>query len=269
MSNISNIEQELYSKNAYEDKLTAYVADMRNRSYQIWETKLEELSEFRNIPLEILQKAGIFYIGDMAEMLVPSFLKDIKNFGVISPTNKKPIFNHRYVIPILNEIGKVTNLVGYSALADERYIYGTAHYYRRTDTLYGLENLQLAYNMGYAVQVEGITDTLSLRKVNILNSFGNCGTHSSEYIQSQLNRCEYGVIRIPDRDEAGNRAKKGWITNKYITLYPPLQFKDVDEMLRNNENIEWFMAYFNECVKFLKGSKHNGMACAPFEVTIM
>ena len=45
--------------------------------------------------------------------------------------------------------------------------------------MYGLENLHLAYELGYAVYVEGITDAIRLRSLGILNTFANCGTHAS------------------------------------------------------------------------------------------
>ncbi len=270
MANNSAIEIAIKEKEAYENKFTEYVETLRAISKERWPDKLQEMANFRKFPVETLEQVGIFYIGEMAELLVPEYLKDIKDFGVISPTNKKPIFHHRWVIPIYNEKRKVQNLVGYSPSANERYIYGTARYYRRRDTMYGLENLHLAYELGYAVYVEGITDAIRLRSLGILNTFANCGTHASPFILAQLNRCEYGIIRIPDRDAAGNEAKKGWITNRYITLNPSLKYKDIDELLREDEGgAEWFMSYFNECVRILKSMKHMGNTCPSMEITMI
>lgn len=230
---------------------------------------LNELAEFRGINKETLVEAGIFYIQDMAELLVPDFLGDLEEFGLISKVNNKPIFHDRYVIPIKNTEGKVINLVGYSTNAIERYVYATSKYYRRKDTLYGLENLHLAYELGYAVLTEGITDVLRLRSLGIKNAFGNCGTHSSDVVSMQLNRCHYGVIIIPDRDEAGLRALGQWKFHKYIVLYPAVKYKDIDEMLREHENIEWFNSYFNECVKILKSEERKGVRGRILEVTIL
>ncbi len=266
MGDITKVVDAIREKEAYEDKLTAYVKVLEARSDK---SKLQELAEFRRIPVEAFVEAGVFYIGEMAEMLVPTFFDDIKYFGVISPTNKKPIFHNRYIFPIRNEHGKVQNLVGYSADADERYIYGTSKYYRRRDTLFGLENLHIAYELGFAVLTEGITDTIRLRSMGIKNSFANCGTHASIYGLAQLNRCEYGLIKIPDRDSAGNEAKKKWITNRFLTLNPSIQYKDIDEMLKIPENEEWFLNYYNECVKIIKSNKHLGQTWPPMEVTII
>lgn len=266
MESIREVENFIQLKREYESKLTEYTDTLRVRSDK---NKLKELSEFRNIEMETLEHQGVFFIGEMAEMLIPKFLKDIKSFGVISNTNNKPIFHNRHVFPIKNEEGLVQNLVGYSPTADERYIYGTAKYYRRKDTLFGLENLYLAYEMGYAVLTEGITDAVMLRNLGIPNAFGNCGTHSSTYVMNQLDRCEYGIIKIPDRDSAGIMAKKKWITSRMVTLNPPAKYKDIDEMLREQENREWFMEYFNECVKYIKSNKHMKGTWAHVEVTII
>lgn len=259
---ISLIEE----KRAYERLLTQYTDALRKRSNA---DKLKEMAEFRHIPLEALEEAEIFYIGNMAEMLLPNYFDKISSFGIISNTNKKPIFNERWVIPIKNTDGFVENLVGYSPSADERYIYGTAKYYRRRETLYGLENLELAYDMGYAVLTEGITDTIRLRSLGIKNCFAMCGTHESEFIMQQLNRCRYGLIRIPDRDAPGKLTEKHWKTNRYITLHTSIMYKDSDEMLRNDENIDIFMEYFNGCVEYITSQPHKGMTFAPNEYTII
>ena len=74
-----------------------------------------------------------------------------------------PLSHLQFFIPILTQEGLVENLVGYSKSADERYIYGTSLYYRRRDTLWGLEKLHLAYDMGYAI----LTDSTNPSWVNI------------------------------------------------------------------------------------------------------
>ena len=159
-------------------------------------------------------------------MLVPAYINKVEQFGVISPTNRKPIFHDRFVIPIKDTDGRVLNLVGYSKEANERYVYGTAKYYRRRETMYGLENLEMAYDMGYALFTEGITDTICLRNLGYKNTFANCGTHNSDFIMKQLNRCRYGVIKIPDRDDAGKRANDKWKCYRSVTLEIFVKYKE-------------------------------------------
>ena len=254
MDNI-DVYKQLKAKDNYNEKLSQYTEALRLRSNK---DKLSELAEMRKFPLEVLEEAGIFYIGSMAEMMLPNYIDSLNSLGVISSTNNKPIFNERWVMPIKDIDGKTQNLVGYSNKADERYIYGTAKYYRRRDTLYGLENLNLAYELGYAVVTEGITDTIRLRALGIKNSFARCGTHKSEFILNQLNRCRHGVISIPDRDIAGSNSEKSWKFNRYITIHTTIQYKDCDEMLRDENNVQVFMDCLNTAIDEIKKLEHKG-----------
>lgn len=264
---MDNIQHEIEAKLAYEQRLTAYVEELRQRSNK---EHLKRFAEFRQFPIEMVEKCGIFHVGEMAEMLTPRFIDQVEKFGVISPTNRRPIFHNRYAIPIHNEQGLVQNLVGYSAEADERYIYGTSMYYRRKETLWGLENLGLAYDMGYANLTEGITDAIRMRSMGYPNTFANCGTHESDYIMRQLNRCRHGIIRIPDRDDAGLRAVKGWDCNRHITLNINFAYKDVDEMCKDSEeNKQWFNEYMQDCINWMVSDTHNGQKCICESVTIL
>lgn len=253
---MGNIEQQLKEYNSYTDDFTQYVNELQSRAE---DRNLDRFSEMRGFSIETIKKAGIFYIGDATEMLMPSYLDKIESFGVISDTNKKPIFHDRYVIPIKDTDGRVLNLVGYSKDANERYVYGTAKYYRRRETMYGLENLKLAYDLGYAILTEGITDTLCLRNLGYENTFANCGTHNSDFIIKQLNRCRYGVIKVPDRDEAGKRANEKWKCNRSVTLEVFIKYKDVDEMCRESiENTEIIKENLDSCIEWIKTKEHRG-----------
>lgn len=261
------VGEALIEKGKYEQLLTNYVETLSNRSNK---DKLKEFADFRKFKLETVENCGIFYVGEMAEMLLPTFIDTISKLGVISETNYKPIFKNRWVIPIKNEDGLVQNLVGYSPDADERYIYGTSKYYRRRETMYGLENLYLAYKMGYAIVTEGITDTIRLRDMGYENTFAMCGTHKSDFIMRQLNRCRHGVIRIPDRDDAGLRALKQWECNRHLTLMINMQYKDIDEMCREStENQEWLQDYLRDCINWIVSDTHNGQKCLCETVTVL
>lgn len=266
---MNNVRQAIIDREKYEGILTDYTYEMRDRAKVVRGDALESFANDRNFSIEVLKECGIFYIGEMAEMLVPKYLEYLDMLGVISPTNKKPIFHNRFVIPIKNQVGTIQNLVGYSKEAYERYIYGTALYYRRRDTLWGLENLKLAYELGYAILVEGITDAIMLRSIGYKNSFAMCGTHKSEYNMRLLNRCRHGVIRIPDRDSAGERAVRNWDCNRYLTIYVNFQYKDVDEMCREEENRDWFKSYMEGCINWIKSDTHKGKKCRHEEVTVL
>lgn len=251
-----SIDTEIKEMSDYTNSLTAYTRELQSRAGN---KMLDYFAELRKFSLDTIKSCDIFYIGDATEMLIPSYLGQVESFGVISPTNKKPIFHNRFVIPIKDIDGNVLNLVGYSKEADERYVYGTAKYYRRRETMYGLENLRLAYEMGYAIVTEGITDAICVRNLGYPNAFAMCGTHKSDFIMKQLNRCRYGVIKIPDRDSAGQKAVKGWKANRSVTLNTFIKYKDIDEMCKDDEeNIEWVKEYIDICIDWIKMGEHRG-----------
>lgn len=263
---MTSVENELNKMDTFLEHMTAYTMELKHRSDM---SKLDNLASMRGFPRETLEKLDIFYICDATEMLIPYYLAEIDDFGVVSNTNKKPIFHNRFVMPIKDSVGRVQNLVGYNADADERYVYGTSKYYRRRDTLYGMENLSKAYEDGYAILTEGITDTIRLRSLGYENSFAYCGTHGSSSIMRQLNRCRYGVIRIPDRDSAGQRALKKQTCNRSITLNVYIKYKDVDEMCHESEeNTEILKEYLDACIDWIKLAEHRGFKTSDEVVTI-
>lgn len=273
-----NIASALEEYNDHLDALTDYANIMRSLSNK---DKLLELSNIRGISVQQLEEQGVFYIGNMAEMLVPTYIRRLNEFGVISNTNHKPIFSNRWIFPIKAVDGRVQNLVGYSRDANERYVYGTAKYYRRNEVLFGLENMQEAWRLGFAIITEGITDTVSIRDIGFKNTFATCGTRSSIIKMKLLNRCRYGMIRIPDRDAAGDLTRKHWKTNRYMTLNTPLIYKDADETLhpknsdggidieKSAENREWFTEYMQMCIGWIQEMEHNGHICPTIEATMI
>lgn len=255
---MNNLEAAFNNYDEYTDELTEYTMALKKRA---GDKMLQYFADLRQIPLDEIIRSDIFYIDDATEMLLPQYLNKVESFGVISPTNKKPIFHNRFVMPIKDIDGRVLNLVGYSKEANERYVYGTAKYYRRRETMYGLENLQLAYDFGYAILTEGITDTIRVRSLDekYRVSFANCGTHRSDFIMKQLNRCRYGVIKIPDRDAPGQKALRGWVSYRGITLNTFIAYKDIDEMCRESEeNRQVVKEYIDGCIEWITSMEHHG-----------
>lgn len=261
-----NIDKAINAQKKYTNDFTNYINELRDRA---GDNMLDEFARLRQFSLQTIKEQGIFYIGDATEMLIPSYIDRVESFGVISPTNKKPIFHNRYVIPIRDENGNVLNVVGYAKEADERYVYGTSKYYRRRETMYGLENIKLAYDLGYAILTEGITDAIRLRDMGYKNTFANCGTHKSDFIMKQLDRCRYGVLKIPDRDVAGLRASKKWKCNRSITLNTHIMFKDVDEMCGyDNEMKSIVDEHIRLCIEWLKQKEHQGKNHGEYIISI-
>lgn len=261
------VAKALEARDLYLDKLTAYCKELQDRA---GDKMLPEFAQLRGFNMDTIKQQGIFYIEDATEMLLPKYFNDLESFGIISPTNKKPIFHNRWVMPIKDVDGRVLNFVGYSNLADERYVYGTARYYRRRETLYGLENLNLAYELGFAIITEGITDTIRVRNMGFPNCFANCGTHGSDFIVKQLNRCRYGVLAIPDRDSAGARLAKKWKFLRKVQLNVFIKYKDVDEMCHESAEMEELVKeYIENCIEWIKSEEHNGFDSEKQFVTIL
>lgn len=256
------IEQKAEFTKAYND----YVNELYARSNKEMQ---KAFAEMRGFKLSTVEELGIFYVGDAVEMLIPRYIDMVEAFGVISPTNKKPIYHNRYVIPIKDVNGDIINVVGYSKEANERYVYGTAQYYRRRDDLWGLEKMHKAYELGYMIMTEGITDAIAMRDIGYEVTFANCGTHSAPTAMKHANRCRYGLLKMPDRDPAGQSAAKRWQCHRYIELNTFVEFKDVDEMIHKAENGEaWVKSYVDNCIDWLKQKEHRGFDCERPVVTM-
>lgn len=224
----------LENYNKYNRFLTAYYNDLRKINKEKYENKLVELSKLRGFSLETIDKQGIVYTGEFIDMLLPKYAEDLDALGLIH--NNKPIFNNRWIIPIYDLLGNIVSLVGYSNKSDQRYIYSTSRFYNRSNTLYNLQNIDRAYEKGYSILVEGITDAISLINQGYDNVFANCGTHNSKITQGLLDTIG-GVVVIPDRDMAGQRAYKSWKFNRKIKINVPIRYKDVDEYIRKESDI--------------------------------
>lgn len=242
---MENINQQY---NIIKAKMTEYTTEMFNRQSK---ERLQELAEFRNFNIDTLISKEIFFVKKPLELMLPDYAECLKDFGLISNINNKPIFHNRWVIPIRDVDNKVINFVGYSPEFNERYVYGESKIYLRRDTLYGLENLHTAYRKGYAILCEGITDAISLNNLGYDTAFANCGTYRSTLGINQLNRCKYGVIKIPDRDKAGSKANEEWNFRKYVKINVPIQYKDIDEVIRKEENRDEVKRYIDLCISHL------------------
>lgn len=249
---VEEIVQDRYN---FRKKFTEYV----NTLYKLSNKEMqEEFAKLRQIPINSIKENDIFWVGNSAELMVPEYIGLLEKFGLVSEANNKPIFNNRWVIPIKDKDNLVQALVGYSNVSDNKYVYSTTDYYLRGDSLYGEEQLEQTMKDGYAVLVEGITDAIHVRSLGFNNIYANCGSRKGTVNFLRLNRLKHGLIRICDRDKAGDGTKKRWITDRYIDLVTPPQFKDSDEVLKNVEYKEIFREYLEECIRIIKDNEFKG-----------
>lgn len=249
---VEEIVQDRYN---FRKKFTEYV----NTLYKLSNKEMqEEFAKLRQIPIDSIKENDIFWVGNSAELMIPEYIGLLEKFGLVSEANNKPIFNNRWVIPIKDKDNLVQALVGYSNVSDNKYVYSTTDYYLRGDSLYGEEQLEQTMKDGYAVLVEGITDAIHVRSLGFNNIYANCGSRKGTVNFLRLNRLKHGLIRICDRDKAGDGTKKRWITDRYIDLVTPPQFKDSDEVLKNVEYKEIFREYLEECIRIIKDNEFKG-----------
>lgn len=249
---VEEIVQDRYN---FRKKFTEYV----NTLYKLSNKEMqEEFARIRQIPINSIKENDIFWVGNSAELMIPEYIGLLEKFGLVSEANNKPIFNNRWVIPIKDKDNLVQALVGYSNVSDNKYVYSTTDYYLRGDSLYGEEQLEQTMKDGYAVLVEGITDAIHVRSLGFNNIYANCGSRKGTVNFLRLNRLKHGLIRICDRDKAGDGTKKRWITDRYIDLVTPPQFKDSDEVLKNVEYKEIFREYLEECIRIIKDNEFKG-----------
>ena len=76
-----SVESVLGTRKRFRESFTSYIRILIERSNK---DKLKEFSEMRNINIKAIEDADIFYVEDMAEMLVPSYLGRLQEFGIRS-----------------------------------------------------------------------------------------------------------------------------------------------------------------------------------------
>lgn len=249
------VNEVIADRKEFRKQFTNYV----NSVYKLSNKDMQaSFSNLRQIPLNSIKEKGIFWVGNSVELMIPEYIGLLERFGLISEANGKPIFNNRWIIPIRDKDNLVQALVGYSNTSENKYVYSTTDFYMRGDSLYGEEQLEKTMKDGYAVLVEGITDAIHISSLGFDNIYANCGSRKGTLNFLRLNRLKYGIIRIRDRDRAGDGTKNKWITDRYIDLVTPPQFKDSDEVLKDVEYREIFKEYLDACIEMIKSNSFKG-----------
>lgn len=237
----------------FRTKLTKYVEELQHFADL---EKLEELATIRHFDIELLKELGVFYVDEPAELLLPDYFQDLKDFGLLNEGTNKPIYNDRYIIPLYDMQGLVMGLVGYSTNSKVRYMYASTKYFLRNDILYGMENYLECIKDGYIIVTEGITDAISCRQVGFKHTHSTAGAHKSVYMMQLLDLIPC-VIFIPDRDRAGDGTKKYWKTHNYVRVLVPFKYKDLNEYLTNNERHKTqFCEVMNLLIDYVKAGKN-------------
>lgn len=249
----------------FRKRLTEYVEILhRNQDSR----RLDDFCIARHFNRDLVDKLGLIYIENMAELVVPEFLEELVDFGVISPNNRKPIYSDRYVIPIRDMSGLVMGLVGYSLSDKARYMYANTKYFERNDILYGMEKYEKCLEAGYIVVTEGITDCFRIKQLGYELCMSTAGAHRSLFMMQMLDMIPI-VLFIPDRDRAGDGTKEYWKTNNYGRLLIPFIYKDLDEYACSSErSANNLKEYVDMALNYMRESLDKGIAIVGEEMPI-
>ena len=237
--------------------------------------KSTELSEYiskRDISNDIVSEFKLGYSNGQ----LYNFLKE-NNFDIslavkygLLRSNLLEVFNNRLIIPLYNQREKI---VGFGArIFNDRK--DTAKYinsadsllFHKSDFLFNLNNAKkyIEDNNKSIYVVEGYFDVLSLYSVGIKNVVASCGTALTDSHCKLLSRYANNIILFYDSDDAGMKATLSAIVkilknNLKVKVVINKNFKDPDEFVRNNKNldfkdfiskneldlVDFYLSYFN------------------------
>lgn len=251
---------------AFRETFTKYVASLQHRSAQLYMDKMNEYATMRKFSLDTVLKAGIFYIDRNAEMLVPEYLDNIEDFGIIAAGNKKPIYTERWVIPMKDQYGMVIGLVGWTYDSDAKYVFSDTKYFKRSEDVFGIDKTDEILAKDELIVVEGVADAIRIRDMGFDTVIATNGTSNSWYRAFIFNMAN-NVIFIPDRDRAGLETNNHWKSHKAIRLLiPPTDvtgkkaYKDVDEYVKDSEdNQAYCIEVIQSCFDTLRTKMSSGV----------
>lgn len=159
------------------------------------------------------------------------------------------------VIPIRDFQGKAVAIGCRTLLADERRKeFGIPKYknseYTKTSYLFGLDKaIEAIREKNQVFVVEGYFDVISCHQVGIYNVVATCGTLFSKKQLIILSRYTDNVCLLFDNDKAGHASvkqvikkftKDGAISANLTTKFTPDGFKDIDDYLKQDGDLDFF-----------------------------
>jgi len=267
LTNLKTKEQVLTED--YED--VVYYSPNILENIKLSEEQLEYrkvLSDFRNLTVEALTEACMFYLSDTnyeIDYIIPNDrIKEvlgIKDGNFITQ-------QLRFVFPILDEKNIVQGFIGYDYDQPKyKYLINIASFGDKTKLFYNKQHIKKAYETGVALIEEGIMDSINLNSIGLYNNFSLMGSYMTEHHARVLNRMDLAVL-IPDNDETGQKAIQSWkraidtkkviinikkrpITKKYMDENGEVKevqttTKDLDDVLRiDGRNKKEFLKLYN------------------------
>ena len=180
--------------------------------------------------------------------------EELKKQNIIWQADKSPFKLFPVVIPIRNIEGQ-SIAIGCRTLLDDskRDELGIPKYrnsnYSKTSYLFGLDKAYSAIREKNQVYVvEGYFDVISAHQNNIMNVVATCGTMFSMRQLSTLSRYTNNICLLFDNDAPGRNSAKRVMDKmnsfnigvNLTSLFTPENYKDLDEYLQKNRNMDIF-----------------------------
>lgn len=187
-------------------KLSDIVDFVRNDEDQV--RIMGALSEKRNLPLDLLIDAGIFYVPDLDELDYLGELAELSfpEMGIYSDNER--MYLNGFIIPVMDSMSRIIFYINYSFERDssKKYINIYPHNYSKDTSirLYGMDSFKRSLKYDTVVAVEGSFDRLRLEAEGI-PTVAMLGTKLTSMQVNYLERFKR-IIYVEDNDESGEVA---------------------------------------------------------------
>lgn len=247
------------------------------RSTQYDATKVNAygyLIEKRKLSDELIVQLGLGYAPSQSQTFFSYFqghgfsVEDLMQAGLAKQWNGEiyAFFRDRLIVPIRDQLG---NVIAFGARAlqewqEPKYLNSSeSMIYDKSNTLYGIDHLKKGVKDHKAIiVVEGYFDVIALTQAGLDIWVATCGTSLTAHHMTTLKRYDDHVYFLFDNDGAGINATLRWLAIAYAqNLYPKVinlatsgklqateswnlqleawsQYKDIDELVRNNPDAQ-------------------------------
>lgn len=222
---------------------------------------IKYLADFRGLDKELLENEGVFYAENKEEL---SLLVSYDEDALFYLGFKSLDYSNRYLFPILNGKGNLCAWVGYDWEADpSKYLVGLLGIGDKKRLIYGLHDMDEAWNEDTIIVVEGIFDRLRLKSIGLNVGAALLGKKMSDWQKSYINRFRNKIL-IPDGDSSGQEMIEQWKMGlkgnvavvklkEYEKVFHSVEgtyrkmAKDMDDILRDDEEkVNQFINLYNE-----------------------
>lgn len=221
---------------------------------------LDFLADFRQMSPKILEEAEVFYIENRKEIdYLTGFDEDAQYY--LGFMNRNVNYEGRFVFPVRNGKGELNAWIGYDPDSKSKYLVGLLGVGDKKKLLYGIHDLDQAYEEDTIAVFEGSFERNRLKEIGVNIGVSLLGKKMSKWQKQFINRFK-NIILIPDADQEGQDMINQWKQDLkgnicLIKLYEEAgkfyvgdewiekRIKDMDDKLRDNpEKVRAFLELY-------------------------